>query len=336
MNEKILDLTNHDLGGYHLIKEIGRGNNGIVYLARQVALERLVACKVLLPERVAEPGFVDDFFREARHVAKLNHPNVVQALDVGITSEGWYYFVMEYVEGKTLENLRLNHPEEISLKFILEITLKLAGALDYAWSRFQMIHGDIKPENLLIRNEDKTVKLADLGLAKIGSSDNHNGEIMLTPLYAAPEVVMQNKSCMPDVRSDIYSCGVMLFELASGSAPFHGTMEEVLQQHVDTPAPLLLSANPDIDCEFATLIDRMLLKKPEDRPENWHEVREKIKIIYQRLFAPGIRATVAINSQLLRKSNDLAEYRPQLLWPLWIILALLGALAIIVPLIMVL
>lgn len=263
------DLTNRVIADMELMRVIGRGSSGVVYLARQRRLDREVALKILLPDVAADPAFIRSFFREARLAAKLNHRNIVRALDVG-TEDGLCYFAMEYVPGRTLEEIRLNSSELMTLPFLFNLAIQLANALDYAWSNFKLIHGDIKPENLLVRTRDNMLKLADLGLARIrGDSES---EIIATPLYAAPEVIRGEHESSP--ASDIYSFGVMLYELVAGAAPFDPDeeVEKLLRRHLEeTPAPLI-EANPDVSRELSDFVGRMLEKDPHKRPASWREI----------------------------------------------------------------
>jgi serine/threonine protein kinase len=155
--------------------------------------------------------------------------------------------------------------------------------MDYAWSQHGMIHGDIKPGNILI-SQDHVLKVGDLGLAR--SSNGATGDpadVMITPLYAAPEVIAQQCND-PDPRSDIYSFGVMFYELACGKAPFIGSVEQLLQCHMYALPEPLFSMNPDMDRELTELIDSMLAKNPDMRPANWKKVRAALEEIYNRLF----------------------------------------------------
>lgn len=263
------DLTHRVIADMELLRVIGRGSSGVVYLARQRRLDREVALKILLPEVAADPAFIRSFFREARLAAKLNHRNIVRALDVG-TEDGLCYFAMEYVPGRTLEEIRLKSSEILTLPFLFKLSFQLANALDYAWSNFKLIHGDIKPENLLVRTRDNMLKLADLGLARIrGDSES---EIIATPLYAAPEVIMGKNGSSP--ASDIYSFGVMLYELVAGAAPFDPDEEvdKLLARHLEeVPAPLI-EANPDVSRELSDFVGWMLEKDPSARPGSWHDI----------------------------------------------------------------
>lgn len=257
--------------GFRVVSELGRGNNGVVYLARQELLDREVALKLLLPELSDNPEYVEMLMREARAAARLNHPNIVQALDAG-KERGMHYLVMEYVHGRTLEDIRRSSPEELSPDFLLAISIQLADALDYAWENFSMVHGDIKPENLLITDSSHTLKLADLGLAHIsGRANSDDGSFMATPMYVAPEVVSGDGPA--GVGSDIYSFGVMLYELIAGKPPFRGDTEYLLHCHLEVEPPPLSEANPDAPRELVRFIHRMLEKAPADRPTSWKEVK---------------------------------------------------------------
>ncbi len=278
-------LNGRDIAGFRILSELGRGNNGVVYLARQLTLDREVALKLLLPELAAEPDYIRNILREARLAARLDHPNIVQALDAGASPEGFYFFAMEYVPGRTLEEIRVKQQGELSMRFLLDVSIQLADALTYAWKHCQMIHGDIKPGNLLIRNGDRLLKVADLGLARISGAQRVD-EIMVTPLYAAPEVIRGDFS-KAGQTSDIYSFGVMFHELAAGRPPFRGDTDTLIDAHLNLPPPPLWEANPDIDPELTRFIMQMLKKEPEDRPANWEEIGAFLRKIRTRLYAPG-------------------------------------------------
>lgn len=325
MSDNDFKISSGDLiGGYVIIKELGRGNNGVVYLARQRILERLVACKILMPEYMEEPGYAEAFFREARTAALISHPNIVQALDVG-NDNGKCFFVMEYVDGEMLEDIRIKKPELLTPKFLLNTAIQLADALEYAWHTNRMIHGDIKPENIMIPRNGNGAKLADLGLARVAGNKNTD-EIMATPLYVAPEVITQ--SCDADPRSDIYSFGVMLYELSCGEPPFNGKMEDLLEMHIrKTPDPLL-HRNPDMNVHLAALIDRMLAKSPADRPQSWQEIRETMENIRSEMFPAHTQPV----SNKIEDEPPTAKRRPMPLWMkmLFSIVVALAAMAFLV------
>ena len=175
-NENLLPEIGGQFGDYRIVSELGRGNNGVVYLAEQQVLDREVALKVLLPEHSGNREYVDLLMNEARSAARMCHPHIVQALDAG-NINGCYFLAMEYVHGRTLEDIRIESPELISFEFLVNISIQLADALDYAWRNFQMTHGDVKPENLLICDDGRTLKLADLGLGEHAQGEVFCGDV---------------------------------------------------------------------------------------------------------------------------------------------------------------
>lgn len=263
------------IAAFKLLRLLGKGGNGVVYLARQLTFGRITACKILYPELVNDPVYIKNFVHEARLAAQLEHPHIIQALDVGCC-DGLYYLIMEYVPGISLEKIRTENKEKLTLSFLLDTAISLADALDYAWKNFHIFHGDIKPDNLLIRDGDDSLKLADLGLAKIVGKDDLASDIMATPLYAAPEVIVADAEKI-GMKSDIYSFGIMLYELLTGKAPFTGNVESVLHQHVyNVPAPLN-SANPAVKPELAVFVDKMISKSPDERPLDWAEIKSTLR-----------------------------------------------------------
>lgn len=297
-------LTGRDIAGFRILSELGRGNNGVVYLARQLTLDREVALKLLLPELAAEPDYIRNILREARLAARLDHPNIVQALDAGSSPEGYYFFAMEYVPGETLEEIRVRRPGELTFRFLLDISIQLADALAYAWRHCQMIHGDIKPGNLLIRKGDRLLKLADLGLARISGAQGSD-EIMVTPLYAAPEVI-RGDFAKAGQTSDIYSFGVMFYELTAGRPPFRGDTDTLIEAHLNHYPPPLQEEKADIDPELAGFIMKMLAKEPEDRPGSWEEIGTFLRKTRTRLYAPG--HTVRRPPHPYRKSSGRGQH----------------------------
>ena len=276
----ITQLQGDIVAGFKMLRLLGRGGNGAVYLARQLSVDKIAACKILFPHLVSDPVYIKNFVHEARLAARLEHPNIIQALDVGCDGN-LSYFIMEYVPGKSLEKIRTDEPERITLPFLLDISISLAGALDHAWKKFHIFHGDIKPDNLLIRDGDGVLKLADLGLAKIVGKDDLATDIMATPLYASPEVILADGANI-GIKSDIYSFGIMLYELLAGKAPFRGNVESVLRQHVDKEPLPLEKARPDLDRELAAFINRMISKAPADRPHDWEEIKNVLQQIRVR------------------------------------------------------
>ena len=278
-------LTGCIIGNFKMLRLIGSGGNGVVYLARQLTVDRMAACKILHRKMATNPVYIQNFVREARMAARLEHPHIIQAYDVG-SGDGLYYFAMEYVPGISLEKIRISAADRITQPFLLDISISLADALDYAWKKFSIFHGDIKPDNLMIRDRDNVLKLADLGLARVAGTNDPDGEIMATPLYAAPEVIMGDTANV-GIKSDIYSFGIMLYELLAGKAPFTGDIETVLHLHIDKIPPPLLEMNPGVDPAFAAFVDTMISKAPADRPADWAEIKKELQKIRKNIPDPG-------------------------------------------------
>ena len=267
MSDVFNAVFDHD----RLVKVIGEGELGVVYLAQHQDDGSFAACKILRPELAVHGSAVQQFVYEAKTAAKLNHPNVIKAINAGVSS-GHYYFLMEYVDGCSLENLRLNYPELLSIKFLCDRFAELADALDHAWCNHLLTHGDIKPENILISNGTRHLKLADLGLARVAvNTAYHSDEIMGTPLYLAPELASGSVS-KPTVKSDIYSFGIMFYELVCGEAPFSGSVEELLTSHVNETPAKVMERNPDVPVKLASFIDGMIAKDPAERPDDWKAI----------------------------------------------------------------
>jgi serine/threonine-protein kinase len=254
----------HLLPGYEITEILGKGGMGAVYKARDTILGRWVAVKLLAPILAENKEYVDRFFREARNLQKLRHPNIVEAYDAGVA--GFHkFFIMEYVDGASVDRL-LDERRKLSESEALGITRQIAGALDYAWQR-KIVHRDVKPQNML-RSSSGVVKLCDLGLSKDIVTDisiTMTGSVNCTPPYASPEQ-SQGLSDV-DCRSDVYSLGVVLFLMTTGELPFTADSPgQYLIQHVTKPPPDPAGKNPDLSPKVAKLILRMLEKQPADRP----------------------------------------------------------------------
>ena len=257
------------ISGFQVEEEIGRGGMGVVYKAKQLNLERHVALKILSDELSRDSDFVDHFFREARSAASLSHPNIVQAFDAGATAEGIYYFAMELIEGETLEN-RIERDGQLNPKTARGIAVKIADALNYAWDKQKLSHGDIKPDNIIL-NSSGGAKLADLGLAK-SIHEEHSGDIMATPLYAPPEVIKGELDKI-GFKSDMYSFGATLYHMLAGVPPFlEDDPDHALKRHLEDTHTQLIEFNSDISSKFSELVDKLLEKDPDDRPDSWSEV----------------------------------------------------------------
>ena len=228
------DLIGKELGKYELRERIGRGGMAEVYKAYHASLDRYVALKVLHPFLGTDPEFKERFEREARNVAQLRHPNIVQVYDFDFDPvRELYYMVMEYLDGPTLRTrlMQLSLQGELfTIPEALRITRSMAGALEYAHSR-DMIHRDLKPGNIMF-DADSRVVLTDFGIARIVSGPNMtaSGSMVGTPAYMSPE---QGLGQAGDHRSDIYSLGVVLYQLVTGATPF------------DADTPIAISNQPE-------------------------------------------------------------------------------------------
>ena len=278
------------VAGFQIEEELGRGAMGIVYQARQTNLDREVAIKILSDDSASDEVYVERFFREARAAASLSHPNVVQAYDAGVTEDGIYYFVMEKITGENLERV-LNNVGPLNIPQALDVFISVANALSYAWTRNQLSHGDIKPENIIMRLNGK-VKLADFGLARRAKDPELADEdIRATPAYAPPEIINGDKD-VPGFKSDMYSFGATAYHILIGHEPFVGTdpMKVCEMQLTEIQTPLS-ELNPNIPRRLSDLVDVLMEKDPEDRPEAWSDVVDELKDIQRELNAAASGTT---------------------------------------------
>jgi serine/threonine-protein kinase len=262
LSSEFVALQHAVAGRYSLEGELGRGGMGIVFLARDVALDRLVAIKLLPPAQAAQVGLKDRFLREARTAAGLSHPNIVP-IHVVEEAGGLVFFVMAFIEGETLgQRLRTKGP--LSPVTGARVLQEVAWALAYAHAR-GVVHRDVKPDNILIEQGTGRAMVSDFGIARAGETTGSTaaGEILGTAQYMSPE---QASGEPVDGRSDIYSLGIVGFYALSGKAPFDAPdVATLLAMQITTPAPPLSSAAPGVSPKAAQAIDRCLDKNPDDR-----------------------------------------------------------------------
>jgi tetratricopeptide (TPR) repeat protein len=263
---------------YQIVGELGRGGMGIVYKAQDTVLDRPVAFKVL-PDALREnPQALANFLREAKSAAKLNHPNIVTVYDAG-EQEGRFYIAMEYVDGTTLKQI-VQRRGAIAASGVLHVLLQMCEALAYAHEH-KVVHRDIKTANTMWTRE-KQAKIMDFGLAKVVEEvRNHTTLVSGTPYYMSPEQTLGKNI---DHRTDIYSLGVTIFELATGSLPFREG--NVPYHHVHTPAPDAREVNPNCPALIATIINKCLQKQPEARFATTREISAQVKAALARRAAP--------------------------------------------------
>jgi tetratricopeptide (TPR) repeat protein len=251
-------------GRYRILAELGRGGMGIVYKGQDTVLDRVVAFKVLPDALRDNPQALKNFLREAKSAAKLNHPNIVTVFDAG-EQDGRFYIAMEYVDGTTLKEI-LKRRAQISPVGVVNVGLQICEALHYAHGQ-KVIHRDVKTANVMWTREKKA-KIMDFGLAKVVEEvRNHTTLVSGTPYYMSPEQTLGKNV---DHRTDLYSLGVMLFELATGKLPFRDG--NVPYHHVHTPAPDPRSLRPELPEAFARVVLDCLQKDPEARPHSAAEV----------------------------------------------------------------
>src|SRR4051812_46367990 len=258
------------LGHYDVVAELGRGGMGVVYKAHESSLNRYVAIKVLADSLAHDEAVKERFLREARSMAALNDPHIIQIYFIG-DDEGQTYFVMEFVEGESLGSMLKREGKlsvEQSAKVIQQTAMGLATAHDRG-----VVHRDIKPGNLMI-NSRGAVKIADFGIAlsnhDLSKKLTTTGEFVGTPGYLSPEVCLGKPV---DQRSDIFSLGIVMFEMLTGRMPFTdesplGLMLEVVKAEI----PDVREINADVDPEIARILDRMIAKDPAERYQNCHDL----------------------------------------------------------------
>lgn len=272
------------VGGFKITGELGRGSNGIVYRARQVKLEREVALKILPAGRHADKTYVENFFREARAAARLSHPSIVMAFDAGVSDAGVYFFAMELIDGESLDH-RVMEQGPMELKSALKIACDIAEGLEYAWRTQHLTHGDIKPANIIL-DPAGGAKIADLGLAKT-AGEGFNGELMATPMFAAPEVCNFEFDKI-GFKSDMYSYACTIYFMFAGVPPFNESdTEKVMQCHIHEQPEPLTGHLPLFPPEISGFINRMLAKNPDLRPSNWQEVCDFMTAAFRRYTAPA-------------------------------------------------
>ncbi len=259
-------------GRYQIVRHLARGGMAEVYLARDLLLDRPVALKVLFPEFATDRSFVERFRREARSAANLNHPNIVSIYDWG-EEDGTYFIVMEYVDGLTLRDL-VHRQGPLMASRAAEIGADIAGALQFAHVG-GVIHRDVKPGNVLITTSQ--VKVTDFGIARAGDpaeSLTQAGAVMGTATYFSPE---QAQGHVVDPRTDVYSLGVVLYEMVAGRPPFTGDNPvSIAYQHVrEEPVPPS-EHNPDVPALFEAIVAKAMAKNRANRYTSAEDLRSDL------------------------------------------------------------
>jgi eukaryotic-like serine/threonine-protein kinase len=307
IRQQMEERKNSQIPGYQLLGKLGKGAMATVYKAKQVSLDRVVAVKVL-PKKMSEnPEFVERFYKEGRAAARLSHNNIVQAIDVGSTPDGYHYFVMEFVEGKTLYDVMAVPPHGDGRSFseaeALDIGIQIADALAHAHHR-HLIHRDVKPKNILLTPQG-IAKLTDLGLARAtddaDAAHMEAGKAYGTPYYISPEQIRGDLDI--DFRADIYSLGATLYHLVTGRPPFDGeTPSAVMHKHLKQPLTPADHVNTALSAGIAEIIEVAMAKPRDERYSATEQMVEDLKLV--AAGKPPIHARRAVDLESISKIGE--------------------------------
>lgn len=261
-------------GRYQVIKELGKGSMGIVYDAHDPKIDRRIALKILKEDLTTDDYFVKRFFKEAMAIGRLNHPGVVTIYDVGQTDRG-IFIAMEFVEGRPLSDC-IKENKFSDLIQVIDMAIQVAEALDYAHTK-GVIHRDIKPANIIL-NHDGRPKITDFGIAHIEEASanlkTQVGEILGTPSYMSPEQALGKPL---DGRSDIFSMGVILYELTTGKRPFRGeNPSSIFRSIIDHRQAPVITLDPSIPKPLSNIIEKCLRKDPRRRYQKGNELAQEL------------------------------------------------------------
>ena len=278
MDEDSMYRPAQQIPGFQILSKVGQGAMAVVFKAKQLSLDRIVAIKVL-PKRLSENReFVDRFYREGRAAARLNHANIVQAYDVG-ESGGYHYFVMEFIDGKTVYDL-VDDGRPVEEGEALRILIQCAHALHHAHLQ-GLIHRDVKPKNLMITKAGD-VKLADMGLARemsdYATATAEAGRAYGTPYYISPEQIRGEIDI--DARADIYGLGATFYHMVTGGVPFDGTTPSaVMHKHLKEPLVPPDHTNSSLSAGVGEIIEVMMAKDREERYPSMEETISDLEAV---------------------------------------------------------
>jgi eukaryotic-like serine/threonine-protein kinase len=307
LRQQVAERQRNYIPGYELISLLGKGAMGKVFKARQVSLDRVVAIKVLLKKMGQSPDFVERFYKEGKAAARLSHPNMVQAIDVGSTPDGQHYFVMEYIEGKSLYDLMAPRPSGEGRSFseaeALDITIQIAEALGQAHAR-GLIHRDVKPKNIMLTPQG-VAKLTDLGLARDiddkAAAESEAGKAYGTPYYISPEQIRGDVDI--DFRADIYSLGATFYHLVTGRPPFEGdNPAAVMHKHLKQALIPADHVNTALSTGVGEIIDVAMAKRRDERYRSMEAMVEDLKAVREN--KPPVHAHRAVDLDSLAKIEE--------------------------------
>src|SRR5215212_7180947 len=317
------DRRRSQIPGYRLMEKCGKGAMATVYKARQESLDRVVAIKVLPKKMNDNAEFVDRFYKEGRAAARLSHNNIVQAYDVGYSPEGFHFFVMEFIEGKTLYDAMQPPPVGEGRAFTeaeaLDIMIQMADALAHAHDR-ALIHRDVKPKNILLTPRG-TAKLTDLGLARSTddkeAAESEVGKAYGTPYYISPEQIRGEVDI--DFRADIYSLGATLYHMVTGRPPFDGeTPSAVRHKHLKEPLVPPDHINESLSAGISEIVEVAMAKRREERYASTKDMLEDLRAVANNQAPTHARRDIKLDvlakvEQAAGKTVDLAPSEH----PLW-------------------
>jgi serine/threonine protein kinase len=347
LRQQVQERKSSEIPGYRVLEKLGKGAMATVYKARQESLDRIVAVKVLPKKMNENQEFVARFYKEGRAAARLSHNNIVQAYDVAQSPLGFHYFVMEYVEGKTLYDVMQPAPVGEGRAFseaeALDIMIQITDAMVHAHER-GLIHRDIKPKNILLTST-RVAKLTDLGLARAmddkEAAATEAGKAYGTPYYISPEQIRGDVDI--DYRADIYSLGATLYHLVTGRPPFEAdTPTAVMHKHLREPLTPPDHVNQLLSAGISEIVEVAMAKRREDRYASTKDMLEDLVAV--RAGQPPVHARREVNIEALAhveqhgKTVDITPSEaalPRLKPPTWLIVTLISSVVINVILLIV-
>ncbi len=291
---------------YELLAQQGSGGMSVIYRALDRMLGRMVAIKILRPKLTEDPAFLEKFQQEARSVARMSHPNIVTVHDVG--SDGTtHYIVMEMIDGDDLKKL-IKTRGALPFDKALDYAIQICAGLGFA-HRSKLVHADVKPQNILI-NKEGVVKITDFGIAQAYTDtmpQTRSEVVWGSPHYFAPEQARGEK---PSPASDVYSIGIVLFEMFSGRLPYIGSSQrELALAHIKSDIPRAKDINPDLPEDISNVIAKVMNKRPNDRYKHadqlghiLQQIRDRSRIAIQQTMSGRMAPSTAVGQQPVRRA----------------------------------
>jgi serine/threonine-protein kinase len=314
-------LIGSKVGNYRLVKQLGAGGMGVVYSAEHELMGKMAAVKLLLPELSAHQDIVGRFFNEAKAATKIQHPGIVDVYDFGYHASGHAYIVMEFLQGESLTDLL---KKGLQFGRAIDIAWQLASALGAAHKR-GIVHRDIKPDNIFVVPDPATptgdrVKVLDFGIAKLSAEDGvsmktRTGTVMGTPVYMSPEQCRGSGEI--DHRSDIYSMGVIMYEMACGQPPFvRNGFGELITAHIIEEPPPLAEINPSVPGTYEAVVMKCLEKEPAARFQSTAEIEAELGAINPEAMTnvtkiPAVQRAGGTGRSKLRSNRSLRSMAPK-------------------------